>query len=100
MFEISSQKKILDLEESSVDYLVCDFKDFDIEGTLANYDRILEMKKNAENCLTLTSIAAMKPVYQSIIINENKSEEARLNNKYSRLLANRDLEYKTSRLSK
>lgn len=53
---------------------MCDFGDIDIERTLADYDKIMDWKSGkghayGDNYQTLTSIAAKKPVYQSIIIN-------------------------------
>jgi hypothetical protein len=73
----------------------------DVEKTLNDYHRILEMKKNNENFSSLTSIASKKPVYQSIIINENKNEESKPNNnKYSRLLSDRNSQFRASHISK
>lgn len=58
------------------------------------------MKKNNENYLSLTSIAAKKPVYQSIIINDNKNEDIKPPSKYSRLLSERNSQFRASRISK
>ena len=60
----------------------------DVEKTLNDYHRILEMKKNNENFPSLTSIASKKPVYQSIIINENKNREKAHDRNPNRKLGN------------